>query len=92
MVGLYKDPLGENVFSKSDHDFPTGDILSAGVVAPGSIQLQRCVAFGTEDTLKRRIKELERIVSTYQVTYLHVPLLIKARQTEFSVYRHNISI
>ena len=61
MIGLYKDPKGENVFS----DTHTGDVASAGIV--GSLQLQRGTAFGTEDTLRKRIKELEGILSTYQV-------------------------
>ena len=61
MIGLYKDPKGENVFS----DTHTGDVASAGVA--GSIQLQRGSSFGTEDTLRKRIRELESILSTYQV-------------------------
>ena len=63
MIGLYKDPMGENVFS--DFHAPTNEIFSAGV--SGSVHLQRMSAFGTEDTLKKRIKELEHVLSTYQV-------------------------
>lgn len=61
MIGLYKDPKGENVFS----DTHTGDVASVGKV--GSLQLQRGTASGTEDTLRKRIRELESILSTYQV-------------------------
>ena len=63
MIGLYKDPKGENVFSGTH----TGDVASAGIV--GSLQQQRgaAAAFGTEDTLRQRIRELESILSTYQV-------------------------
>jgi hypothetical protein len=62
MIGLYRDPKGENVFS----DTHTGDLASAGIV--GSLQLQRgTAAFGTEDTLRKRIRELESVLSTYQV-------------------------
>ena len=60
MIGLYKDPKGENVFS----DTHTGDITSAGIV--GSLQ-RGTTAFGTEDTLRKRIRELEGVLSSYQV-------------------------
>ena len=62
MIGLYKDPKGENVFT----GIHIGDVASAGIV--GSLQLQRGAAtFSTEDTLRKRIRELESILSTYQV-------------------------
>ena len=67
MIGLYKDPKGENVFS----DTHTGDVASAGIV--GSLQLQRGTVFGTEDTLRKRIRELESILSTYQVRAVACP-------------------
>lgn len=58
MVGLYKDPKGESVFS----DFRTND---AGIA--GSVQLNRGTAFGTEETLRKKIIELESALCTYQV-------------------------
>lgn len=66
MVGLYRDPKGEKVFS----DFHTSDALQS-VGVPGSIQLQKGTVFGTEDTLRKRVKELEHILSTqYNVSTL----------------------
>ena len=60
MIGLYKDPKGESVFS----DFHTND----GGIA-GSVQLNRgTVAFGTEETLRKKIIELESVLCTYKVS------------------------
>ena len=60
MVGLYKDPKGESVFS----DFHTKD----GGIA-GSVQLNRpTTAFGTEETLRKKIIELENVLCTYKVS------------------------
>ena len=53
MVGLYKDPKGESVFS----DFHTNDVGSRGAAAQ----------FSTEETLRKKIIELETVLCTYQV-------------------------
>ena len=61
MIALYKDPKGENVFS----DSATRDIDLGSLPA----QQQRELQLSTEDTLRRRIRQLENLISTYTVCY-----------------------
>ena len=65
MVELYKDPKGENVFVRTN----TGEELSLG--NRGTVQPQKELQLGssTEDTLRRRIKQLEDILSSYSVRF-----------------------
>ena len=65
MIALYKDPKGENVFS----DSATRDIDLGSLPA----QQQRELQLGTEDTLRRRIRQLENLISTYTVRYYIIP-------------------
>ena len=69
MVSLYKDPKGEKVFS----DIHTSNALqSVGTGIPGSPlspRLPQKGTFSTEDTLRTRIKELEHVLYTYQVSH-----------------------
>ena len=59
MIGLYRDPTGERVFEKygkssSKSQVPTGMVAAVAGVDHDSI-----------DTLKRRVKELEGVLSTH---------------------------
>ena len=65
MIALYKDPKGENVFS----DSATCDIGLGSL----PVQQQRELQLSTEDTLRRRIKQLENLLSTYTVCYYIIP-------------------
>lgn len=65
MIALYKDPKGENVFS----DSATRDIDLGSSPA----QQQRELQLSTEDTLRRRIRQLENLISTYTVCYYIIP-------------------
>ena len=65
MIALYKDPKGENVFGDSaTHDVGLGSLPA---------QQQRELQLSTEDTLRRRIKQLENLLSTYTVRYYIIP-------------------
>jgi hypothetical protein len=63
MIGLYRDPKGENVFSNSASR-DVGSLLNVGSLPA---QQQRELQLSTEDTLRRRIKQLENLLSTYTV-------------------------
>lgn len=64
MVGLYKDPEGQNVLRNSQ----SRDIPMASLGIKGTSQQQKSESnLSTEDTLRRRIMELETIVSRYSV-------------------------
>ena len=67
MIALYKDPKGENVFS----DSATRDVGLGSL--PALAQQQRELQLSTEDTLRRRIKQLENLLSTYTVRYYIIP-------------------
>ena len=59
MIGLYRDPTGERVFEKygkssSKSQVPTGMVAAVAGIDHDSI-----------DTLKRRVKELEGVLSTH---------------------------
>ena len=65
MIGLYKDPKGENVFSNA----ATRDVGSLVNLGSTPAQQQRELQLSTEDTLRRRIKQLENLLSTYTVCF-----------------------
>ena len=67
MIELYKDPEGENVFVQTHSG---GEEMSLG--NRGTLQSQKDVQLSsnTEDTLRRRIKQLEDILSTYTVCFI----------------------
>lgn len=65
MIGLYKDPKGENVFAQSN----SGDAVDLSFGTRLSAQQQRQSQPTNEDALRRRIKQLESILSTYSVCY-----------------------
>ena len=58
MVSLYKDPNGENIFSKSHR---SGDGFSTQLSPGNGVQTEMIV------TLQRRVSELEGIVSDQAV-------------------------
>ena len=68
MIGLHKDPKGENVFSNA----ATRDVGSLVNVrsTPAQQQQQQELQLSTEDTLRKRIKQLENLLSMYTVCSL----------------------
>ena len=75
MIGLYKDPKGENVLV---HHSSSGDALASIGGRGTRQQLTRIVdSQSTEDSLRKRIKDLEGIISRYSVSFyssLHIIL------------------
>ena len=69
MIGLHKDPKGENVFINSASR-DVGSLLNVGSspAQQQQQQQQRELQLSTEDTLRRRIKQLENLLSTYTST------------------------
>jgi hypothetical protein len=55
MIGLYRDPTGERVFEKYGKSSSKSQVPTA-VAAAAGIDI---------DTLKRRVKELEGVLSTH---------------------------
>ena len=64
MIWLYKDPEGENVFSNSAGTRDVGSLLNVGSLPA---QQQQELQHSTEDSLRRRIRQLENMLSTYTV-------------------------
>ena len=64
MLSLYKDPDGEGVFSA--HDDP-GQITTVHVA--GGPPAQRSDLQEENDSLRKRIKQLEDAISEYQVNH-----------------------
>ena len=58
MIGLYKDPKGKKVF-----------VMSVEMTIAADRGIAASADSDTVSSLKRRITELENIVSTYQVYY-----------------------
>lgn len=71
MLSLYKDPDGEGVFSA--HDDP-GQVTTVHVV--GGPPAQQSELQKENDNLRKRVKELEDVISEYQVNvYLGIVLV-----------------
>ena len=94
MIELYKDPEGENVFAQT---YSGGEEMSLG--NRGTIQPQKEAQLGssTEDTLRRRIKQLEDILSTYTVRFkiveeLHYCVAYKCTCTQCKFLKSRITL
>ena len=75
MIGLYKDPKGEKVFAQSNSE----DVIELSLGTRLNAQKQKLSQPSNEDTLRRRIKELESILSNYSVSYRCVNLFNLSR-------------
>ena len=72
MLSLYKDPDGEGVFSA--HDDPGQVTIAHGI--QGGPPAQQSDLQEENDSLRKRVKQLEDAISEYQVTLFFSTLTI----------------
>lgn len=66
MLSLYKDPDGEGVFSA--HDDPAAGQITTVHGIQGGPPAQQSDLQGENDSLRKRVKQLEDAILEYQVT------------------------